>query len=58
MLRIFRRRYEVGSISKLDLTQVETLWQQARALGADLEQARATQAHTVLTLKPWKALMK
>lgn len=30
-LRIFRRRYEVGSISKLDLTQVETLWQQARA---------------------------
>lgn len=46
-LRIFRRRYEVGSISKLDLTQVETLWQQARALGADLEQARATQAHAL-----------
>lgn len=46
-LRIFRRRYEVGSISKLDLTQVETLWQQAKALGADLEQARAEQAHAL-----------
>lgn len=46
-LRIFRRRFEVGSISKLDLTQVETLWQQARALGAELEQARATQAHAL-----------
>ncbi|WP_373848618.1 efflux transporter outer membrane subunit, partial [Achromobacter insuavis] len=53
-LRIFRRRYEVGSISKLDLTQVETLWQQARALGADLERERATQAHALelLTGKP------
>lgn len=53
-LRIFRRRYEVGSISKLDLTQVETLWQQARALGADLERQRATQAHALelLTGKP------
>ncbi|TRM52980.1 efflux transporter outer membrane subunit [Achromobacter sp. LC458] len=46
-LRIFRRRYEVGAIAKLDLTQVETLWQQARALGAELEQARATQAHAL-----------
>jgi multidrug efflux system outer membrane protein len=46
-LRIFRRRYEVGAISKLDLTQVETLWQQAKALGADLEQARAEQAHAL-----------
>lgn len=46
-LRIFRRRYEVGSISKLDLTQVETLWQQAKALGADLEQARAEQGHAL-----------
>ncbi|WMD20058.1 efflux transporter outer membrane subunit [Achromobacter seleniivolatilans] len=46
-LRIFRRRYEVGAISKLDLTQVETLWQQARALGADLEQSRAAQAHAL-----------
>ncbi|MFF7395496.1 efflux transporter outer membrane subunit [Achromobacter sp. NPDC008082] len=46
-LRIFRRRFEVGAISKLDLTQVETLWQQARALGADLEQTRAAQAHAL-----------
>ncbi len=43
-LRIFRRRFEEGAISKLDLTQVETLWQQAKALGADLEQTRAAQA--------------
>ncbi|MFQ1061649.1 efflux transporter outer membrane subunit [Bordetella trematum] len=42
-LRIFRRRYEMGAVSKLDLTQVETLWQQASAMGAELEQARATQ---------------
>ena len=33
-LRIFKRRFEVGAISRLDLTQVETLWQQATALGA------------------------
>lgn len=46
-LRIFRRRYDVGAISKLDLTQVEALWQQARALGADLEQTRAAQAHAL-----------
>ena len=46
-LRIFQRRYDVGAISKLDLTQVETLWQQARALGADLEQTRAAQAHAL-----------
>jgi len=46
-LRIFRRRFEVGSISRLDLTQVETLWQQAKALGADLERTRAAQAHAL-----------
>ncbi len=46
-LRIFRRRFEEGAISKLDLTQVETLWQQAKALGADLEQTRAAQAHAL-----------
>jgi len=49
-LRIFRRRFEVGAISKLDLTQVETLWQQARALGADLERIRAEQAHALALL--------
>ncbi|WP_084085463.1 efflux transporter outer membrane subunit [Cupriavidus sp. USMAA2-4] len=46
-LRIFRRRYEVGAISKLDLTQVETLYEQAQALGAQLEQTRAQQAHAL-----------
>ncbi len=49
-LRIFRRRFEVGSTSKLDLTQVETLLQQARALGAELEQARAAQVHALTQL--------
>lgn len=49
-LRIFRRRFDVGAISKLDLTQVETLWQQARALGADLERIRAEQAHALALL--------
>lgn len=49
-LRIFRRRFEEGAISKLDLTQVETLWQQARALGADLERIRAEQAHALALL--------
>ena len=38
-LRIFKRRFEVGAISRLDLTQVETLWQQATALGADRNRA-------------------
>ena len=46
-LRIFRRRFEEGAISKLDLTQVETLWQQAKALGTELERSRAAQAHTL-----------
>lgn len=43
--RIFSRRYEVGAISKLDLTQVEALWRQALALGTELEQAREQQAN-------------
>ncbi|EHK64002.1 efflux transporter outer membrane subunit [Achromobacter arsenitoxydans] len=46
-LRIFRRRFEEGAISKLDLTQVETLWQQAKALGTELERTRAAQAHAL-----------
>ncbi|OZI74779.1 efflux transporter outer membrane subunit [Bordetella genomosp. 12] len=49
-LRIFRRRFEVGSISKLDLTQVETLWQQATALGAELERTRAAQLQSLQEL--------
>ncbi|MET3133407.1 multidrug efflux system outer membrane protein [Oxalobacteraceae bacterium GrIS 1.11] len=48
--RIFKRRFEVGSISKLDLTQVETLLNQAQALGAQLEQAREVRAHALAQL--------
>jgi len=49
-LRIFTRRFEVGAISRLDLTQVQTLSAQARALGAQLEQQRAAQAHALAQL--------
>lgn len=45
--RIFRRRNEVGSISTLDLTQVESLLNQARSLTAQLQQARAAQVHAL-----------
>nr|WP_168734401.1 AdeC/AdeK/OprM family multidrug efflux complex outer membrane factor [Pseudothauera nasutitermitis] len=48
--RIFRRRVEVGATSKLDLTQVETLLTQAQGLLAQLEQARALQAHALTLL--------
>ncbi len=44
-LRIFRRRTDVGSSSRLELTQVETLLTQAKLLTAQLEQTRASQAH-------------
>lgn len=48
--RIFSRRVEVGATSRLDLAQVETLLTQAQALGAQLEQARALQAHALAVL--------
>nr|WP_279237410.1 efflux transporter outer membrane subunit [Dyella sedimenti] len=48
--RIFSRRHEVGSASKLELTDVQTLLTQAQALGAQLEQERATQAHALAQL--------
>lgn len=48
--RIFTRRVEVGSTSRLDLTQVETLLRQAQSLGAQLEQQRAVQAHALTLL--------
>ncbi|MCL2636606.1 MAG: efflux transporter outer membrane subunit [Betaproteobacteria bacterium] len=48
--RIFTRRYEVGAISKFDLTQVETLWRQAVALGAQLEQERAMRLNALQLL--------
>ena len=49
-LRIFRRRAELGASSKLDLTQVELLWQQASTLVTQLEQARATQINALTLL--------
>jgi multidrug efflux system outer membrane protein len=49
-LRIFTRRFEVGSTSKLDLMQVATLLTQAEALAAQLEQGRALRAHALVQL--------
>ncbi|WP_040480079.1 efflux transporter outer membrane subunit [Vreelandella boliviensis] len=49
-LRIFTRRVEVGATSPLELTQVEMLLQQAKALGAQLEQAYAQQANALALL--------
>ena len=49
-LRIFSRRFEVGAIAKMDLVQVEVLLQQAQTLAAQLEQARAAQAHALTLL--------
>uniref|UniRef100_UPI001965EAD9 TolC family protein n=1 Tax=Burkholderia sp. LMG 13014 TaxID=2709306 RepID=UPI001965EAD9 len=43
-LRIFRLRHAAGAISRLDLTQAEILLPQAEALGAQLQQARASAA--------------
>lgn len=48
--RIFKRRHEVGAISKLDLKQVETLWRQAVALGAQLQQERAIRVNALQVL--------
>ena len=49
-LRIFTRRVQVGSTSRLDLTQVQALLTQAQALGAQLEQQRAAQAQALTLL--------
>ena len=46
-LRIFGRRVDVGATSRLDLTQMRVLHQQAQALVAQLEQQRATQQHAL-----------
>lgn len=46
-LRIFTRRYEVGSTSKYALTQVQSLHHQALSLAVSLEQARAPIAHAL-----------
>jgi multidrug efflux system outer membrane protein len=49
-LRIFGRRFEVGSSSKLELAQVETLLTQAQSLAAQLRQAREVRAHALAQL--------
>ncbi|NLX18359.1 MAG: efflux transporter outer membrane subunit [Desulfobulbus sp.] len=48
--RIFQRRYEVGSTSKLDVTQVQTLLTQAQTLLAQLEQQRDVQQNALRLL--------
>ena len=48
--RIFRRRFELGAASKLELTQVEVLSLQASALVTQLEQARAVESHAMTLL--------
>lgn len=45
--RIFKRRFEVGASTQLELKQVETLLTQAQLLAAQLEQARATNRHAL-----------
>ncbi|MBP7354508.1 efflux transporter outer membrane subunit [Comamonas sp. UBA7528] len=49
-LRIFTRRYEVGSISRYALTQVQSLHNQALSLAVSLEQERAQIAHSLAQL--------
>jgi outer membrane protein, multidrug efflux system len=49
-LRLFTRRVEVGSTSRLDLTQVDVLLRQAESLLAELEQERDSQAHALTLL--------
>lgn len=49
-LRIFRRRVEVGSSSRLQLTQVQTLLTQAESLAVQLEQTRAEQRQALTLL--------
>lgn len=46
-LRIFTRRFEVGSASRLELTQVQTLLAQADSLVVQLQQQRDQQAHAL-----------
>lgn len=45
--RIFRRRFEEGASTQLELMQVETLFTQAQSLAVQLEQARATNLHAI-----------
>ena len=45
--RVFARRVEVGSSSRLDFVQVELLWQQASTLVTQLQLQRSTQIHAL-----------
>ncbi len=45
--RVFARRVEVGSSSRLDFVQVELLWQQANTLLSQLQLQRSTQMHAL-----------
>jgi multidrug efflux system outer membrane protein len=56
-LRIFTRRVELGATSRLDLTQVQTLLSQAKALGAQLEQAHTAQLNALTLLVGAKLLL-
>lgn len=49
-VRIFTRRVELGAAARLTLLQYESLLTQAKALGAQLEQARAAQQHALTLL--------
>lgn len=55
-LRIFRRRYEVGATTRLDLTQVETLQTQAEMLLLTLRQEHARLGHALALLTGADAL--
>lgn len=46
-LRIFTRRFEMGSVTKLELTQVQTLLTQAEALALQLQQQRDLQRNAM-----------
>ncbi|HKE96989.1 MAG TPA: efflux transporter outer membrane subunit [Povalibacter sp.] len=48
--RIFTRRFEVGSASRLELAGVKTLLTQAQSLRLQLEQTRALQLHALAQL--------
>jgi multidrug efflux system outer membrane protein len=49
-LRIFTRRFQVGSTSRFDLEQVQALASQAQTLGAQLDQSRAETLHALTRL--------
>lgn len=49
-LRIFRLRTEAGSASMLELTQVQTLLNQAHALTVQLQRTRSARAHALTLL--------